>query len=99
LPDAPLAATGWYPLAVAGGQVFGGFILALPLLQTLLTLELGHGYIEPRTPAQHFAAAFPSRCWQALHDAVAGCSIWHPFMETGLPPVSRLLKLYKVSRL
>lgn len=61
IADAPLAATGWYLLAVAGGQIFlGGLILALPLIAILLTLNLAMGILNRVSPQfSIFAVGFP----------------------------------------
>ena len=59
--DAPLAASGWYLLASAGGHIFaGGLMLALPLIATLLTLNLAMGILNRVSPQfSIFAVGFP----------------------------------------
>jgi flagellar biosynthetic protein FliR len=61
IADKPLAAGGWYLLAVAGGQVItGGLMLALPLIATLLTLNLAMGILNRVSPQfSIFAVGFP----------------------------------------
>ena len=61
IADAPLAASGWFLLASAGGQIFlGGLILALPLIATLLTLNLAMGILNRASPQfSIFAVGFP----------------------------------------
>ncbi|MEO5659837.1 MAG: flagellar biosynthetic protein FliR [Polaromonas sp.] len=61
IADAPLAAGGWLLLATAGSQVFlGGLILALPLIATLLTLNLSMGILNRVSPQfSIFAVGFP----------------------------------------
>ena len=61
IADAPLAASGWFLLASAGGQVFlGGLILALPLIATLLTLNLAMGILNRVSPQfSIFSVGFP----------------------------------------
>lgn len=61
IADAPLAVSGWFLLASAGGQVFlGGLILALPLIATLLTLNLAMGILNRVSPQfSIFSVGFP----------------------------------------
>ncbi|MFZ2295149.1 MAG: flagellar biosynthetic protein FliR [Polaromonas sp.] len=61
IADAPLAASGWLLLASAGSQIFlGGLILALPLIATLLTLNLAMGILNRVSPQfSIFAVGFP----------------------------------------
>jgi len=61
IADAPLVATGWFLLVSAGGQIFlGGLILALPLIATLLTLNLAMGILNRVSPQfSIFAVGFP----------------------------------------
>ena len=61
IADAPLAAGGWFLLVTAGGQIFlGGLILALPLIATLLTLNLAMGILNRVSPQfSIFAVGFP----------------------------------------
>lgn len=59
--DAPLAAGGWFLLVAAGGEIFsGGLMLALPLIATLLTLNLAMGILNRASPQfSIFAVGFP----------------------------------------
>lgn len=61
ISDAPLSAGGWYLLASAGGEIFaGGLMLALPLIATLLTLNLAMGILNRVSPQfSIFAVGFP----------------------------------------
>lgn len=61
IADAPLAAGGWFVLVSAGGQIFlGGLVLALPLIATLLTLNLAMGILNRVSPQfSIFAVGFP----------------------------------------
>ena len=61
IADAPLAASGWFLLVSAGSQIFlGGLILALPLIATLLTLNLAMGILNRISPQfSIFAVGFP----------------------------------------
>ena len=61
IADARLAASGWFLLASAGSQIFlGGLILALPLIATLLTLNLAMGILNRVSPQfSIFAVGFP----------------------------------------
>lgn len=61
IADAPLAASGWFLLVSAGSQIFlGGLILALPLIATLLTLNLAMGILNRVSPQfSIFAVGFP----------------------------------------
>lgn len=59
--DAPLAASGWFMLVSAGGQIFsGGLMLALPLIATLLTINLAMGILNRVSPQfSIFSVGFP----------------------------------------
>ncbi len=61
ISDAPLAAGGWFLLANAGGDIFAsGLMLALPLIATLLTLNLAMGILNRVSPQfSIFAVGFP----------------------------------------
>ena len=61
ISDAPLTAGGWFLLANAGGEIFaGGLMLALPLIATLLTLNLAMGILNRVSPQfSIFAVGFP----------------------------------------
>lgn len=61
IASAPLAAGGWLVLVNAAGQVFsGGLTLALPLIATLLTLNLAMGILNRASPQfSIFAVGFP----------------------------------------
>lgn len=61
IADAPLAASGWFLLVLAGSQIFlGGLILALPLIAMLLTLNLAMGILNRVSPQfSIFAVGFP----------------------------------------
>jgi flagellar biosynthetic protein FliR len=61
IADAPLAASGWFLLASAGGQIISdGLMLALPLVATLLTLNLAMGILNRASPQfSIFAVGFP----------------------------------------
>jgi flagellar biosynthetic protein FliR len=59
--DAALTAGGWFMLAAAGQEIFvGGLMLALPLIATLLTLNLAMGILNRVSPQfSIFAVGFP----------------------------------------
>jgi flagellar biosynthetic protein FliR len=61
IADAPLAAGGWFLLANMGGDIFAsGLMLALPLIATLLTLNLAMGILNRVSPQfSIFAVGFP----------------------------------------
>ncbi|MFC5476042.1 flagellar biosynthetic protein FliR [Paraherbaspirillum soli] len=61
IADAPLAASGWQFLVLAGGHVFAaGLMLALPLVAALLTLNLAMGILNRASPQLSiFAVGFP----------------------------------------
>lgn len=61
ITDAPLAASGWFLLVSAGGQIVsGGLMLALPLIATLLTLNLAMGILNRVSPQfSIFSVGFP----------------------------------------
>ncbi len=61
IADAPLAAPGWFLLVSAAGQIFsGGLMLALPLIASLLTLNLAMGILNRVSPQfSIFSVGFP----------------------------------------
>lgn len=61
IADAPLAASGWHFLVLAGANVFSaGLMLALPLVAALLTLNLAMGILNRASPQLSiFAVGFP----------------------------------------
>jgi flagellar biosynthetic protein FliR len=61
IADAPLAASGWFLLVSAGSQIVaGGLMLALPLIATLLTLNLAMGILNRVSPQfSIFSVGFP----------------------------------------
>ena len=61
IADAPLAAQGWMFLVLGGGQIFiNGFMLSLPLVTALLTLNLAMGILNRASPQfSIFAVGFP----------------------------------------
>lgn len=61
IADAPLAAGGWFLLISAGAQIFSGaLMLALPLIASLLTLNLAMGILNRVSPQfSIFAVGFP----------------------------------------
>ncbi|PIY29787.1 MAG: flagellar biosynthetic protein FliR [Comamonadaceae bacterium CG_4_9_14_3_um_filter_60_33] len=61
ISDAPLARSGWAFLAVAGGQVVtNGLMLALPLIASLLSLNLAMGILNRVSPQfSIFSVGFP----------------------------------------
>ncbi|MCY1165895.1 MULTISPECIES: flagellar biosynthetic protein FliR [Polaromonas] len=61
IADTPLAASGWFLLVASANQIFvGGLMLALPLIATLLTLNLAMGILNRVSPQfSIFAVGFP----------------------------------------
>ncbi|OGB03861.1 MAG: flagellar biosynthetic protein FliR [Burkholderiales bacterium RIFCSPHIGHO2_12_FULL_61_11] len=61
IADAPLAAGGWFLLVSAGSQIVsGGLMLALPIIATLLTLNLAMGILNRVSPQfSIFSVGFP----------------------------------------
>lgn len=61
IADAPLLAGGWYTLVLSGGQIVAsGLMLALPLIATLLTINLAMGILNRVSPQfSIFAVGFP----------------------------------------
>ena len=61
IADAPLTAGGWDLLASAGSQIFsGGLMLALPIVASLLTLNLAMGILNRVSPQfSIFSVGFP----------------------------------------
>lgn len=59
--NAPLGAAGWWTLASAGGQVFtAGLLLSLPIVATLLAINLAMGILNRVSPQfSIFAVGFP----------------------------------------
>lgn len=61
IANAPLAANGWMLLVLAAGQIFSaGLMLALPLVTTLLTINLAMGILNRASPQLSiFSIGFP----------------------------------------
>ncbi|MDD5335599.1 MAG: flagellar biosynthetic protein FliR [Rhodoferax sp.] len=61
ITDAPLARGGWLQLVLAGGQIIGdGLMLALPLIASLLSLNLAMGILNRVSPQfSIFSVGFP----------------------------------------
>jgi len=61
IADAPLARGGWFLLASSGAQIIsGGLMLALPLIATLLSLNLAMGILNRVSPQfSIFSVGFP----------------------------------------
>jgi flagellar biosynthesis protein FliR len=61
IADAPLGAGGWFLLVSAGSQIVsGGLMLALPLIATLLTINLAMGILNRVSPQfSIFSVGFP----------------------------------------
>lgn len=61
IANAPLAANGWMLLVLSAGQIFStGLMLSLPLITTLLTINLAMGILNRASPQFNiFAIGFP----------------------------------------
>ena len=61
ITDAPLASAGWYWLVVSASKIFaGGLMLALPLVATLLVINLAMGILNRVSPQfSIFSVGFP----------------------------------------
>jgi flagellar biosynthetic protein FliR len=83
IADAPLAASGWFLLVSAGGQVFmGGLMLALPLIATLLTLNLAMGILNRVSPQfSIFSVGFPVTLLAGLAMLQLLMQYMGPFLE------------------
>lgn len=84
ISDAPLAAGGWFLLVSAGGNVIsGGLMLALPLIATLLTLNLAMGIMNRASPQfSIFAVGFPI----TLLAGIAMLQLLMPYLGPFLEP-------------
>ena len=84
IADAPLAAGGWFVLAAAGSSRFAsGLMLALPLLATLLSLELAMGILNRVSPQfSIFAVGFPI----TLLAGIAMLQLLMPYLAPFLEP-------------
>lgn len=84
ITDAPLGAGGWWRLVSGAGQIFaGGLILALPLIATLLTLNLAMGILNRVSPQfSVFAVGFPI----TLLAGVAMLRLAMPYMAAFFEP-------------
>jgi flagellar biosynthetic protein FliR len=61
IADAPLASAGWYLLVISASKIFaGGLMLALPLIATLLVINLAMGILNRVSPQfSIFSVGFP----------------------------------------
>ncbi len=84
IANAPLAATGWWVLATAGGQVFkAGLLLSLPIVTTLLAINLAMGILNRVSPQfSIFAVGFPI----TLLTGVALLQLTMPYLAPFLAP-------------
>jgi flagellar biosynthetic protein FliR len=83
ITDAPLAASGWYLLVLAGGQIIsGGLMLALPLVATLLTINLAMGILNRVSPQfSIFSVGFPITLLAGVAMLQVLMQYLSPFME------------------
>lgn len=98
IADAPLAASGWFLLVSAGSQIFlGGLVLALPLIATLLTLNLAMGILNRVSPQfSIFAVGFPITLLAGIAMLQLLMQYMGPFLEprfvTGFASIRDLLQ-------
>ena len=98
IADAPLAARGWFLLVSAASQIFlGGLILALPLIATLLTLNLAMGILNRVSPQfSIFAVGFPITLLAGIAMLQILMQYMGPFLEprfvAGFTFINELLK-------
>lgn len=83
IADAPLAAGGWFLLVSAGGQIVsGGLMLALPLIATLLTLNLAMGILNRVSPQfSIFSVGFPVTLLAGIGMLLLLMQYLAPFLE------------------
>ncbi len=83
ISDAPLAAGGWYVLVLAGSQIIaGGLMLALPIIATLLTLNIAMGIMNRVSPQfSIFAVGFPITLLAGMAMTQVSMQYLGPFME------------------
>lgn len=84
IADAPLAASGWFLLVLAGSQIVsGGLMLALPLIASLLTLNLAMGILNRVSPQfSIFSVGFPV----TLLAGIAMLLMLMPYMASFMAP-------------
>lgn len=83
ISDAALAGGGWFQLVLAGGHIFsGGVMLALPIIATLLTLNLAMGILNRVSPQfSIFAVGFPITLLAGLAMMQVLMQYLAPFLE------------------
>lgn len=83
IADAPLAASGWFLLVASANQIFvGGLMLALPLIATLLTINLAMGILNRVSPQfSIFAVGFPITLLAGLAMLQMMMQYLAPFLE------------------
>lgn len=83
ISPAPLMAAGWFELASAGGHIFSdGLMLALPIIATLLTLNLAMGILNRVSPQfSIFAVGFPITLLAGLAMMQVLMQYLAPFLE------------------
>jgi flagellar biosynthetic protein FliR len=96
--DAPLAASGWFVLVLAGSQIVsGGLMLALPLIASLLTLNLAMGILNRVSPQfSIFSVGFPITLLAGIAMLMLLMPYLAPFLEpqfaAGLASIAALLQ-------
>lgn len=83
IADAPLAAGGWFLLVSAGSQIVsGGLMLALPIIGTLLTLNLAMGILNRVSPQfSIFSVGFPITLLAGMAMLQVQMQYLGPFLE------------------
>ena len=98
IADAPLAASGWFMLVLAGAQIVsGGLMLALPLIASLLTLNLTMGILNRVSPQfSIFSVGFPITLLAGIAMLMLLMPYLAPFLEprfvAGLASIAALLQ-------
>lgn len=98
IADAPLAASGWFMLVLAGSQIVsGGLMLALPLIASLLTLNLAMGILNRVSPQfSIFSVGFPITLLAGIAMLMLLMPYLAPFLEpqfaAGLASIAALLQ-------
>lgn len=101
ISDSPLAAGGWYLLVLAGSQIVtGGLMLALPLVATLLTINLAMGILNRVSPQfSIFSVGFPITLMAGVSMMQILIQYLGPFMEpqfaTALTRIPLILQAFR----
>ncbi len=102
ISGAGLSAAGWWVLVLAGGNIFtGGLMLALPIVATLLAINLAMGILNRASPQfSIFAVGFPITLLVGMAMLQLLMPYLAPFMEPrfaeGFATIGRALQAWAV---